>query len=48
MLAAQYPEKVKALVIEDAPLTLENYRKLIDASRDMFGLVAESQDVGTL
>jgi len=38
MLAAQCPEKVKALVIEDAPLTLENYRKLIDASRDMFGL----------
>lgn len=38
MLAAQHPEKVKALVIEDAPLTLENYRKLIDASRDMFGL----------
>lgn len=38
MAAAQCPEKIKALVIEDAPLTLENYRRIIDSSRDMFNL----------
>lgn len=37
MAAARFPEKVKALVIEDVCLTLENYRRIIDSSREMFG-----------
>lgn len=38
MVAARCPDKVKALVIEDSCLTLENYRKIIESSRDIFGL----------
>jgi len=38
MVAARYPEKVKALIIEDPTLTLENYKRIIDSSRDMFNL----------
>ena len=38
MAAAQCPRKVKALIIEDAPPTLDNYRNIVDSSRDMFGL----------
>ena len=38
MVAAQCPSRVKAVVIEDSPLCLHNYRKVIDSSRDMFGL----------
>ena len=38
MLAARCPERVKALIIEDVPLTLDNYRSVIHSSRDMFGL----------
>lgn len=38
MVAARCPDKVKALIIEDAVLTLENYKRIIDSSRDMFGL----------
>jgi len=38
MAAARCPEKVKALIIEDIALTLENYKRIIDSSRDMFGL----------
>src|SRR5512139_1899907 len=38
MVAARCPDKVKALIIEDSPLTLENYRRIIDSSRDMFDL----------
>jgi pimeloyl-ACP methyl ester carboxylesterase len=38
MAAARCPEKVKALIVEDSPLTLENYKRIIDSSRDMFGL----------
>jgi pimeloyl-ACP methyl ester carboxylesterase len=30
--------KVKALIIEDSPLTLDNYRNIVNSSRDMFGL----------
>lgn len=41
MAAARCPEKVKALVIEDSPLTLENYKRVIDSSREMFGLWLE-------
>ena len=29
---------MKALIIEDSPLTLDNYKRIIDASRDMFSL----------
>lgn len=38
MVAARCPDKVKALIIEDSPLTLETYRRAIDSSRDMYGL----------
>jgi pimeloyl-ACP methyl ester carboxylesterase len=38
MVAARCPDKVKALIIEDSPLTLDNYRKVVESSRDMFGL----------
>ena len=38
MVAARYPDKVKALIIEDSPLTLDNYRKIVESSQDMFGL----------
>jgi pimeloyl-ACP methyl ester carboxylesterase len=38
MLAARCPDRVKALIIEDVPLTLDNYRRVIHSSRDMFGL----------
>ncbi len=36
MVAARYPDKVKGLIIEDAALTLDNYRRIVDASRDMY------------
>jgi len=38
MVAASCPEKVKALIIEDSPLTLDNYKRIIDSSRTMFGI----------
>ena len=38
MVAARCPDKVKALIIEDSPLTLENYRRIVESSRDMFRL----------
>jgi pimeloyl-ACP methyl ester carboxylesterase len=38
MLAARCPDRVKALIIEDSPLTLDNYRRIIDSSGDMFAL----------
>ncbi len=38
MAAARCPERVKALVIEDPALTLENYKRVIDSSRDIFRL----------
>jgi pimeloyl-ACP methyl ester carboxylesterase len=38
MVAARSPGKIKGLIIEDAPLRLENYRKVVDSSRDMFHL----------
>jgi pimeloyl-ACP methyl ester carboxylesterase len=41
MAAARVPDKVKAVVIEDAPVTLEIYKGFIDANRDMFGLWLE-------
>jgi len=37
MLAARCPDRVKALIIEDAPLSLDSYRRVVDGSRDMFG-----------
>ncbi len=38
MVAGRCPEKVKALIIEDSVLTLDNYKRIIDSSRGMFGL----------
>jgi pimeloyl-ACP methyl ester carboxylesterase len=38
MVAARCPEKVKALIIEDSPLNLDNYKSIVDSSRDMFRL----------
>ncbi len=38
MLAGQYPDMVKALILEDIVLTLDNYRGVIDSCRDMFAL----------
>lgn len=38
MLAAEFPDKVKALILEDPVLTLDNYRKVIDESRTRFAL----------
>jgi pimeloyl-ACP methyl ester carboxylesterase len=38
MLAARGPDRVKAVIIEDVPLTLASYRRVIDSSRVMFGL----------
>ena len=41
MVAARCPEKVKALIIEDSPLTLDNYKRIIDSSRSMFNFWLE-------
>lgn len=38
MVAARHPGRVSALIIEDVPLRLDNYKKIIDSSRDMFRL----------
>jgi pimeloyl-ACP methyl ester carboxylesterase len=38
MTAARCPERFRALIIEDAPLSLDNYFSLVDSSRDMFRL----------
>ncbi len=38
MLAARHPEQVKGLVIEDASLTLDNYKRIIESSRDTFSV----------
>jgi len=38
MLAARCPDKVNALILEDPALTLDNYRRVIESSRDMFGV----------
>jgi pimeloyl-ACP methyl ester carboxylesterase len=38
MVAARCPDKVKALIIEDSCLTLDNYRRIVDSSRNMFDL----------
>ena len=36
LAAARYPERVKALLIEDIPLTLNNYKLIVDSCREMF------------
>ncbi len=41
VLAARSADKVKGLILEDAPITPENYRKVITSSRDMFGVWLE-------
>jgi pimeloyl-ACP methyl ester carboxylesterase len=38
MVAERCPEHVKGLIIEDAPLTVETYRRTIEASQTMFRL----------
>jgi pimeloyl-ACP methyl ester carboxylesterase len=38
MVAGRHPDKVRALIVEDSPLTVDNYRNIIDSSRDMFAL----------
>src|SRR5690349_10496794 len=37
MVAARRPDMVRALIIEDAPFTLESYRHVVESSREMFG-----------
>jgi pimeloyl-ACP methyl ester carboxylesterase len=37
MVAALRPDKVRALIIEDAPLTLDCYRHIVESSRETFG-----------
>ncbi len=41
MVATRCADKVKALILEDAPISLQNYRRIIDLSRDMFGVWLE-------
>ena len=41
MVAEQCPEKVKALIIEDSPVSLDNYKRIIESGRDMFGIWLE-------
>ena len=41
MAAARCPEKVKALIIEDTPPTLDNYRRIVESGREMFGVWLE-------
>jgi pimeloyl-ACP methyl ester carboxylesterase len=36
MTAARCPEKVRGLIIEDAPVRVDNYRRMIDSGREMF------------
>lgn len=38
MVAARHPKKVKALIIEDSPLSLDNYKRIVESGRDMFSL----------
>lgn len=41
MAAARCPEKVKALIIEDTPPTLDNYKRIVESGREMFGVWLE-------
>jgi pimeloyl-ACP methyl ester carboxylesterase len=36
MVAARHPDKTKAIIIADSPLTIYNYWNIIDSSREMF------------
>jgi pimeloyl-ACP methyl ester carboxylesterase len=38
MLAARCPDRVKALILEDPAITLDNYHRIIESSREMFGV----------
>jgi pimeloyl-ACP methyl ester carboxylesterase len=40
-LVARCADRVKALVVEDAPVISENYRKIVESSRAMFGVWLE-------
>jgi pimeloyl-ACP methyl ester carboxylesterase len=41
MVAGRCPDRVNALIIEDPALTVDSYKRIIDASRDMFLLWLE-------
>ncbi len=36
MVADRCPDKTKAVIIEDSPLTVDNYRNVVESSREMF------------
>lgn len=36
MVAARCPSKVKSIIIEDIPLSIDNYNKVVELSREMF------------
>jgi pimeloyl-ACP methyl ester carboxylesterase len=38
MLAERCADRVKALILEDVPTTLDNHRRIIELSREMFGV----------
>jgi pimeloyl-ACP methyl ester carboxylesterase len=40
-LAARCADRIKALVLEDSPIILENYRQVVESSREMFGVWLE-------
>ena len=44
MVAARCPEKVKALIIEDSPVDLDIYRKIIVSGREMYRLWLDLKD----
>jgi pimeloyl-ACP methyl ester carboxylesterase len=41
MVAARSPENVKAVVIEDTPVSLEVYKGVVDSGREMYGMWLE-------
>jgi pimeloyl-ACP methyl ester carboxylesterase len=41
ILAARFPERVKALILEDVPIRPENYCRILESGREMFGLWLE-------
>ena len=41
ILAARFPDRVKALILEDPPISRENYRRVVDSGREVFGVWLE-------
>jgi len=41
ILAARCADRVKGLILEDPTIKIENYRRIIESSRDMFGMWLE-------